>query len=664
MNNLFDDLDLGGERKKAPIKVPPPVPHTGWLPPTEFPDLSDAAAIAIDTETKEPEDFDSAGPGWSRGKGHIVGFSVAAKSRCGFQKSWYYPLRHEVHAHLNLNPVACLNWLRQHLENPAIPKVGANLIYDLGWLTAENIWVQGELHDVQFAEALLHEEQLVNLEHLGRKYVGTGKDSDAMYRWLAETYGGSVNGKQRANIYRCPPELVGFYAESDADLPLQIIEKQWPLLASQQLTDVYRMECDLIYLLIRMRLTGVRVDIDAAQRLNCEITADIQRLNRELEIVTGVRANVNSSKDLAKVFDTIGLQYPATAKGNPSFKGDFLNTVDHPVAQLIRDIREHEKVQSTFIQAYILDKNVNGRLHCQFHPLRAERGGTRSGRFASSNPNLQNIPVRSELGRRVRTLFVPDIGHVAWEKNDYSQIEYRFLAHFAVGPRSDDVRAEYNSDPKTDYHVLTQKLVKEIANLEIKRKPIKNINFGLLYGMGKAKLMKQLGVGKFEGEQIFTAYHDGNPYVKATMDDIAGFAQHNGYIQTILNRRSRFNQWEPRDIDYRNRAMPLGYEQALGQWGCDIIRAKTHKAINRKLQGSAADIIKEGMHQCWKDGVYDVIGVPKLQVHDETDHSVIDNSPEQVEAYKYMRHVLETCIQLSVPVVVDHEQGASWGAVD
>jgi DNA polymerase I-like protein with 3'-5' exonuclease and polymerase domains len=148
------------------------------------------------------------------------------------------------------------------------------------------------------------------------------------------------------------------------------------------------------------------------------------------------------------------------------------------------------------------------------------------------------------------------------------------------------------------------------------------------------------------------------------MDEAAEEAQKYGFVQTILGRRSRFEVWEPRNIDYQNRAVPMRYENAIRNYGSDIIRANTHKGINRKLQGSAADMIKAGMHKCWKDGVFDVIGVPKLQVHDELDFSVISDTPEQREGYKYMKHVLENALPLRVPVLVDAGRGKNWGEID
>ncbi len=210
---------------------------------------------------------------------------------------------------------------------------------------------------------------------------------------------------------------------------------------------------------------------------------------------------------------------------------------------------------------------------------------------------------------------------------------------------------------------MTQELVKQIAGIHIERKPIKNINFGLLYGMGQSKLARQAGIDKKMATEVFKAYHTGNPYVKATMEQAANEAQRDGYVTTFAGRRSRFDKWEPRQVNYEDRAIPLNYKQAIQRYGIDIQRAHTHKAINRKLQGGAAEIIKRGMSKCYKDGVFSVIGVPKLQVHDELDHSVKADTPEQNEAFAYMRNVLETATKLSVPVLVDSGRGMTWGSI-
>lgn len=657
---FFDDDDLP-QRKTAKLREPPPTPDTGWTPPTEFPNLRWATMLSVDVETWEP-DFDH-GPGWGRGagKGHIVGVSIGATDSEGNIGKWYFPVRHEVESHLNMNASNVFDWLRDTLHTPHLPKVFANGIYDMGWLTEERIYVEGRYHDVQFAEALLHESGQVGLEHLGAKYVGEGKDSGAMYEWLAAAYGGAATGKQRGNIYRASPRLVGSYAESDADLPLRILRKQLPLLDAEGLTEVYDMECALARLLVRMRLAGVRVDVAGAERMYDELQREIAGMYDDMANRFGYRVSSVDSGQLEPLFTAAGVKFPVTETGKPSFRKDWLANLDHPLGVAINQIREREKLCSTFLKSYILDRNTNGYLHGSFHPLRSDDGGTRSGRLASSDPNLQNIPARSELGRLIRQLFLHDEGHVAYEANDYSQIEYRFLAHFAIGPGSDAVREAYNTNPKTDYHHYTEDLVYDKTALRIERGPIKNINFGLLYGMGKPKLARQIGVARDVADQLFAAYHAGAPYVQATMASAAEEAQSLGYITTIMGRRSRFDLWEPKRINYDDRDTALPYDAALRQYGSNIQRAFTHKAINRRLQGSSADMMKKAMVVCYERGLFEITGVPRLTVHDELGFSVPDNTPEMNEAFAEVRHVMETCIPLRVPVIVSSGRGPTWG---
>jgi DNA polymerase I-like protein with 3'-5' exonuclease and polymerase domains len=663
---FFDDFDLGPLKKRTTIRQPPPTPETGWRPPASFPNLSSAVALGFDLERKE-WDFDH-GPGWRRGKAHTVGFSLAARDRAGNRGKWYFPIRHECEPEYNLDPQSCLAWLKYQLETD-VPKVGANLLYDVGSLTDDGIYVRGRLHDVQYAEAILDTDGLVNLDFLGDKYTGAGKETNLLYEWCARAYGGKPTAIQRDNIWRASPRLVGPYGEQDADLPIDILDKQLPLLHSQDLTRVYDMECELIRLLVRMRLQGVRVNLTKAHKLYDDLGPMIANAYGELYAMTGVRIDsANSGREIAKVFDRVGIPYPVTEDGNPSFRKDWLKNLDHPVANKINEIREFEKIRYTFVRGYILEGHTNGLLHCQFHPLRSDDGGAKTGRFSSSDPNLQNIPVRTKLGKMIRDIFEPFLGHIAWEKDDYSQIEYRDLAHYAVDKgdgSAERLRAAYAADPKTDYHKTTQKNVKDLTSIEIERRPIKNMNFGLVYGMSEKKLIRQNGFSDEQGRAVFKAYHEGNPYVRPTMKAAADEMQMLGYITTVLGRRIRFNYWEPLDRDYDStaRPIPLPYEWAIRRYGSRIKRAGEHKAINYRLQGSAAEQIKMGMVACLAAGVFDVTGVPLIQVHDELDFSVIDDSPRMNEAYTEMRHILENSIKLRVPVIVDHDRAKSWGTI-
>jgi DNA polymerase I-like protein with 3'-5' exonuclease and polymerase domains len=643
----------------------PPIPDTGWKTPTEFPNLASAKVISFDVETYDPElvkqgKIPSKGPGWARDSGHIVGLAIGAQGG----GRWYFPVRHEVEPEYNLEPEKVFAWAR-HVLGTTVPKVGANLIYDYGWLLEEGVTVEGPLYDVQFAEALLNSEAPdVALELLANKYLGEGKDSNHLYEWCSDFYGGPATGRQRKNIYRAPPRLVGPYAESDADLPLRIIDHQWKEMSRLGLLDLFAMECGLIRLLVKMRYRGAPIDVPYVEQLHDRLKAEVAALDLEIKRQVGFEVNTAASQSLARAFDKLGLPYNRTASterspnGSPTFTADFLENVDHPVAQLIVERKQKEKLRAVFLESYLIKNNHNGKVHCQFHPLRGDENGARSGRFASSDPNLQNIPVRTEDGKRIRKAFV---ARGIWRKYDHSQIEYRMLAHHAVGPGSQEIRERYAANPDTDYHDTTIDLIKQLTGTVLDRRPAKTINFGLIYGMSQAELARRLHLAD-GGKELFGAYHRGVPFARATMKDASDFAGRYGFVSTVLGRRSLFDSWVPEAYSATAKALPL--EQAMAAYG-RVQRAFLHKALNRKLQGGAADVMKKGMVQCYEDGVFDYIGYPSLTVHDELDFDDETDGQKQ-DGWDYMKHTLETCMGnlLRVPLLVDMKIGPNWGDAD
>jgi DNA polymerase-1 len=477
-------------------------------------------------------------------------------------------------------------------------------------------------------------------------------------------------------------------------LPLRILEKQWPLLSREGLLPVFEMENGLIRLLVKMRLQGATVDVDYSERLYRELGEDIKKKEDALTQSIGFAVNVDSPQDLVKLFDSLSIKYPHTEAGRPSFQKEWLNAQDHPAAKAVVGIRELKKLRNTFVKGYLLESNVKGVIHCSFHPMKGtseldndKANGAKTGRLSSSDPNLQNIPVRSEEGKKIRKAFVPRPGHARWRKYDYSQIEYRCLAHFAVdgNPKdhtlqrlqefwsgmlpmwgmaghADALRKSYNDDASTDYHVYVQENIKALTGIEIPRKPVKNINFGLLYGQTEKALAFKAGFTPEQAKQVFAAYHKGAPYALPTMAAIAREVNEVGFITTFMGRRTRFELWEP--SEYGVRGFPVGKREALATWGHNIRRAQAYRGVNYKLQGSAADVIKKAMYECERSGVFDVIGVPMLQVHDELDFSVIDDSPAQREAYEFLTHTLENAVRMRIPIKVDSGDGPNWGSID
>ncbi len=645
--------NVRGERVLGPI---PPIPATGWTVPTEMPNIQHAKWISLDVETYDPE-LNDYGPGWARGKGHICGISLAVEGA-----KWYFPIRHEVERELNLDADMVLRWANWALSGNG-RKIGANVMYDIGWLRHEGVIVKGKIYDCQYAEALIEETAKLNLEGLGWRYLKEGKKSEVLKVWAQNYYGGS-EAKWRRNIYRCPVTLVGPYAEQDATMPFDILMKQWPIMERRGLLDLFEMECGLINLLVDMRFKGITVDIPYAERLYDEFTLEADKATKEAEYIAGASINANSAENLAGVFDKLGLAYGRTTpsesnpEGNPSFTKDFLKTVKHPFAEKILRVREMDKLRGTFVKSYLLDANVNGKLYCLFHPVSSLEGGTRTGRFSSSDPNLQNIPTRTEEGGKIRQAFIMDEGHKQVRDYDYSQIEYRFLAHFATGEGADAVRAKYHADPKLDYHDLIGSMITAMTGIVLKRGYVKNINFGLVYGLGIEALAENLGVPVSEAKRLSAAFHEAIPFARATMDDITRTINHSGIITTILGRQSHFDLWEPSSYGMRG-GYPLPYGAAVAKWGSAITRAYAYRGTNYRLQGSAAEIMKKGMLTAYESGVFDVTGVPRLTVHDELWFSDPGDVPD--DAWDEMKHIFENCIpEVRVPIRFDCGIGPTW----
>ena len=313
--------------------------------------------------------------------------------------------------------------------------------------------------------------------------------------------------------------------------------------------------------------------------------------------------------------------------------------------KLIARAREINKAHTTFIDT-ILKHQYKGRIHAEINQLRSDQGGTVTGRFSYANPNLQQIPARNkELGPAIRSLFIPEEG-MTWGCFDYSQQEPRLVVHYAALQNLygvDEVLDTYH-EGDADFHTI----VADMA--EIPRSQAKTINLGLFYGMGKNKLQAELGVSKDKAEDLFKQYHNKVPFVKKLMDNVMQRAQSSGKIRTLLGRLCRFHLWEPNQFGI-HKALP--HEAALAEHGPGIKRAYTYKALNRLIQGSAADMTKKAMIELHREGI-----TPHIQVHDELDISVVN----PLEASK-IKDIMESAVQLEVPNKVDYESGPNWGSI-
>lgn len=671
---LFWEDQVAEKGSRSRVLGPmPEIPETGWKAPTEMPNIKHAKWISIDTETKDLE-LDDAGPGWARHRGHIVGISVAVQGA-----KWYFPMRHEVQPEDNLDPGMVIRWAKDQLAGPGA-KIGANMTYDVGWLKEEGVNLGGPFYDIQFAEALIEETSKLSLEDLGWKYLNRGKTADLLEEWIMSYYR-PPKTKWRREIYRSPPKLVGAYAEDDAAMPALILMQQWKKLADRNLLDLFYLESDLIPLFVDMRFQGIQVDVEKAHensaKFSKEANALLQASITQYLKPHGIKElNPNSSADMAKAFNALKLPYQMTEpternpNGQPSFTADFLNAQTHPFAKKIVRIRNLTKLDNTFLKGGIINKQVNNKVYCSFHQLSSDRGGARTGRLACSDPNLQNIPIREKEymgekvndGKLIRECFIKDFDHEKLRDGDYSQIEYRMLAHFATGEGSDDLRARYNNEPDLDYHNLIGGMIAKTPGLEDyatkeKRSYVKNVNFGVVYGVGDGHMAEMLNLTLRAAKSLLEQIHASVPFAKATMEDLMTEVNRTGIVETILGRQSHFDLWESQDWG-RSKAPPCSFDEARRRWGTNIMRAYLYRALNYRLQGSAADIIKKGMRDAYKAGIYDEIGVPRLQVHDELLFS--DPGGTRQEAWDEHTRIMENCIPLSVPIRFDMSEGLNW----
>jgi DNA polymerase I-like protein with 3'-5' exonuclease and polymerase domains len=409
------------------------------------------------------------------------------------------------------------------------------------------------------------------------------------------------------------------------------------------------MEMELLPILIDTRRRGIRVDIEKAHLLKKEFKSKEKEVLHKIKKETTIDVDIWAARSVAQAFDRIGIEYPRTPKSEePSFTQNWLVNCDNPIAQLIRQAREINKFHSTFIDS-ILRYTHKGRIHSEINQLRSDQGGTVSGRLSYSNPNLQQIPARNkEMGDKIRSLFLPEEGK-QWGSFDYSQQEPRLVAHYsaalndnyALESAAEFVEAYQNES--ADFH----QIVADMAG--ISRTHAKTINLGLFYGMGKSKLARELGINKDDADRLLQTYNSRVPFVKKLATEVSNSASKYGFIRTIKGRKCRFDMWEPATFGM-NKAMD--YEAAKAHYGNNIRRAFTYKALNRLIQGSAADQTKEAMIQCFKAGYK-----PLLQIHDELCFSI--NSEDDIKGVK---EIMENAIEnLKVPFKVDIALGRSWG---
>ena len=610
-------------------------PPSEWTPPEQFPDLSDAKEIAVDLETYDPN-IKETGPGWAVGNGYVVGVAIAVDGWRG-----YFPIKHEGGG--NFDERILKKQVQRIMDLPC-DKIFHNASYDVGWLRWWGVEVKGKIIDTMIAAPLIDENRLrYSLNELGKDYLKETKSEGLLYE-AAREWG--VNAK--SEMYKLPAMYVGPYAEQDADLTLRLWNHFKVELIKQELSSIFDLETRLFPCLLDMKTKGVRVDLTKAEKIKKDLQKKEDFLLFQIKKDTGVDVDIWAAVSVAKAFDQQGIRYERTPKSDqPKFDKNFLSTHKHPLAKMVVQAREFNKARTTFIDT-ILTHQHHGRIHADINQMRSDTGGTVTGRFSYSNPNLQQIPARNkDIGPLIRSIFVPDEG-CKWGSFDYSQQEPRVLVHFAAltggGLKGADEVIESYKTEDPDFH----QAVADMAGID--RRTAKTINLGMMYGMGKGKLASELGLGKEDTEDLFAKFHANVPFVKQLMEQATRKAENVGFLRTLLGRKCRFDLWEPRAFGI-HKALPLW--QAEKEYGRDLQRAWTYKALNRLIQGSSADMTKKAMVDLYEEGI-----IAHIQVHDELNCS-IDSDGEKNK----IKEVMENTVELKVPLKVDAEIGPSWGEI-
>jgi DNA polymerase I-like protein with 3'-5' exonuclease and polymerase domains len=541
-----------------------------------------------------------------------------------------------------------LEWFKKVCATDAV-KIFHNAMYDVCWIKSYGIPINGHIIDTMVMASLIDENRLwYSLNSVSFDYLGEVKNEKAL-KEAAESWG--IDPKKE--MYKLPAMYVGSYAEKDAELTLELFKVLSREITKQNLTNIFDLETQLFPCLIDMKFKGVCVDVDKAHTMKQQLCKQEEQLMYQVKAETGIDVQIWAARSIAKAFDKLSLDYSTTEKtGAPSFTKNFLSNHQHPMVKNIAKAREINKAHTTFIDT-ILKHQHKGRIHADINPIRSDQGGTVTGRFSYSNPNLQQIPARNkELGPMIRSLFIPEKDH-KWGCFDYSQQEPRLVVHYAATTEpicfDDSVGSIVDKfkDNSVDFH----QTVADMAN--ISRTQAKTINLGLFYGMGKAKLQAELGLNtKQEAEDLFNQYHQNVPFVRDLMNYTSKTAQTSGSIGTLLGRRCRFNKWEPNQFGMHK---PMDFEEAERTYGRGRIRrAFTYKALNKLIQGSAADMTKKAMVDLYNEGV-----VPHIQIHDELDISI-----QSEEQSNKIIEIMENAVSLEVPNKVDYESGSTWGDIN
>ena len=607
------------------MQIPLFEPQSKWRPPAVLPELD--SIISVDLETHDPN-IKKSGPGYKRRDGKVVGVAIADKHH-----QIYLPFDH--FGGDNLDKQTVLSYVKYTI-NKADEIIMANATYDLGWLETLSLSVSCPVRDIQVAEALIDEEKFsYSLDSISKKYLKKGKNEQGLND-AADSYEVCAKGE----MWKLPARHVGKYAEADARLTYDAYQHQIPILKEQGLWKVWELECELIPVLVYMSRMGVPVNLDAAEQLNTQLKIKESALLNEFKDL-----DIWSPQQLGKYCESLGLVVPRTEKGNYSVAKDFLLHCEHPQVKKIQEARSINRLRKVFIEDIILNQNHNGRIHADFRQTASDEGGTRSGRLSSSNPNMQQVPKRSDIGKAIRQLYIAEQGSL-WCKADYSSQEPRLQVHYALLgqfgkplPGAEQARLAFEQGEKLyTFFEKTTGLPYDTCKM---------LCLGISYGMGMSKMARTLGISDEFCKTTMRKFNKEAPFLKILFDNVMNRASTKGYIKTILGRRARFDFWTN---DFNNTPVKTyGYAKSKYPDG-QLFRAFCSKALNRLIQGSAADQAKVAMVHAYKAGM-DL----RLPVHDEINAMVADEQ----ESNK-LKEIMEQAIPLKVPVVADIDLGGTW----
>jgi DNA polymerase-1 len=585
-------------------------------------ELGSQSRLSIDTETT------SVLPRWAE----IVGYSLAWKEG----EAYYVPVRAPA-GEPQLDPVTVIEALRPALENPAIAKIGQNLKYDMVVLRSAGVILAGAEFDTMVADYLLDPgERSHNMDDMARRHLGHRTIT------IDQLIG---SGKNQKRMDEVPVPLITQYAAEDADVPLRLESVLRPRLAREGLADLFsKLEMPLIEVLVELEFNGIRVDVGRLRELSGQFSDSILRLEREIFEIAGREFNIDSRIQLGQLlFQELKLPVLKKTKTGPSMDAEVLEELAHlhPLPAKVIEYRQVSKLKSTYVDALQeLVHPATGRVHTSF-----KQDVAATGRLSSQDPNLQNIPIRTEQGRQIRSAFLPGPDGWLLMTADYSQIELRVLAHF-----SGDATLRQAFADDRDIHALVASEVYGVPLEQVtsaQRRNAKAVNFGVIYGQSPFGLAKSLGIEQREAAEFIDRYFARYPGVDTFMHQTLLQCRRDGFVSTIFGRRRPVSGVrDPSTLaDPRQRTLP------------------ERIAINTVIQGSAADIIKQAMINVHRRLKREALQAKMLlQIHDEL---LFEFPPEEQDALcRLVREEMAAAASLAVPLNVDVKTGPNWAACE